>query len=162
MAEALYRTYKYGKTDWKTLNILHIIGRWLPLAWSLQFLCPNKNYGKLRTFSDLGGGKFRLFIGLLGKRRKETTELINIWIPIIDKKIFNFNFEEKYCKKPRPKILRLFSLNCIFFIRFWFTKAHFVYFENSWGLTVGKMKKFLNPAKLQLIVVNFFISAIKI
>ena len=52
-----------------------------------------------RTFSDLGGGKFRLFISKIYLEfRKESIELINIWIPIIDKKKFNFNFEEKYCK----------------------------------------------------------------
>ena len=40
-------------------------------------------------FSDLRGGKFRLFISKIYlKFRKERTELINIWIPIIDKKKF--------------------------------------------------------------------------
>ena len=35
----------------------------------------------LRTFSDLGGGKFRLFISKVYlKFRKETTELINIYV----------------------------------------------------------------------------------
>ena len=37
----------------------------------------------LRTFSDLGGDKFRLFISKIYlKIRKEATELINIWIPL--------------------------------------------------------------------------------
>ena len=36
------------------------------------------------------------------------------------------------------------------FIRFLLTKAHFVHFENSWGLTVGKIEKLSNPAKLHL------------
>ena len=41
----------------------------------------------LRTFSDLRVGKFRLFISKIYlKFTKETTELINTWIPIIDKK----------------------------------------------------------------------------
>ena len=40
-------------------------------------------------FSDLGGGKFRLFIfKIYLKFRKETTELLEIWIPIIDKHFF--------------------------------------------------------------------------
>ena len=43
----------------------------------------------LRTFSDLGGGKFRLPISKMHLNfRKVKTELINKWIPIIDKKNF--------------------------------------------------------------------------
>ena len=49
----------------------------------------SNEFENLRTFSDLGGDKFRLFISKMYlKFRKETTELINIWIPIIDKKKF--------------------------------------------------------------------------
>ena len=45
-----------------------------------------RSFKTLRTFSDLGGGKFRLFISKIYlKFGKETTELINIWISIIDK-----------------------------------------------------------------------------
>ena len=78
--------------------------------------CPlQKKKNDLRTFSDLGGGKFRLFIFKIHlKFRKETTVLINIWMPIINKKNVNFNFEEKCCNKPRPKILQRFWLIYIF------------------------------------------------
>ena len=42
-------------------------------------LTSNNSLSMLRTFSDLGEGKFRLFISKIYlKFRKETTELINI------------------------------------------------------------------------------------
>ena len=65
----------------------------------------------------MGGGKFRLFISnIYLEYRKETTELINIWIPIIDKKNFNFNFEEKKLQKTASKEFTTFLARLYFFL----------------------------------------------
>ena len=56
---------------------------------------------------------------------------------------------KKNIAKNRVQRFYDFSGQTVFFIRFWFTKAYFVRFENSWGLDLGKMEKFSNPAELQ-------------
>ena len=64
----------------------------------------------LRTFSDLGGGQFRLFISKIYlKFSKETTELINIWISIIDNKKFLILISKKNIAKNRVQWFYDFS-----------------------------------------------------
>ena len=56
------------------------------IHWRRWSFGRNKHFHS-RTLSDLGGVKFRLFISkIYPKFRKKTTELINIWVPKIDKK----------------------------------------------------------------------------
>ena len=62
--------------------------------------------------------------------------------------LYNFNFKEKYCKKPRPNILRLFSRNVFF--KSDVDIPRLILFVLKMGFTVGKSKKLSNPTKLHL------------
>ena len=70
----------------------------------------------LRTFSDLSRGKFRLFISkIYVKFRKEATELINTWIPIMNKKKLLILISKKSIAKNRVQRFYDFSGQTVFF-----------------------------------------------
>ena len=111
---------------------------------------------KLSFRCDLRGDKFRLFISKIYlKFSKETRELINI--------MDSYNGQKKYCKKLRPKILRLLSPNVSFFNPILIYQGSFCSFLKFMGTYRWKNGKMFKPCRVTVkCVVNLFISAINI